>query len=796
MIMEGYTKNKVMIQREGYHMPDPENAKKKKDKKKDSFQPKTTMSMMRERAEQQWADYDIGTQTEDEMVEEIFIRAKKYERVVVRLQRIWRIANVPRAARRIWRRKFAVLLIQKRFRGIFGRAYAVLFKKLRPPAAARIQRMFRNYKSRYIRRAWKKWSFRLTRWVLPKIKRFLRNCFLSWSARHNYQANQIQKIGRGFIARARFYKMIGERYYLADEPPSYPNIKPFYKGLRQGGGGGMSGRQFHKAATNIQRIMRGRWGKRRFNSFIEAMLVKRIDIPASIKLQRIYRGYRGRLIAIQKAKELRACIKIQKRARWYVRQVWAAQVAYHKKLKLAACQIQRMYRGRLDRDIFRRRKARHWYYNIYIPAIIMVQKIYRRYAARNLISYLRNRNHAATVIQRARRNCLARREAWIKIKAMKLVFLNLTAATIQKIVRRFLARLKYPELLLKRSGRVTLAARRILRAWMNFKMAKRLQILLDDNRVNVYTARLKKILSTRELVEEDIKEMHQDIQLVKEALERIKKRAKEIDLFIIQSDMRIPKVQEEMINVTPEDALKGWAEAFGQEFEMLNHQQAMAREEMRLLNASKRARNKELNRLYWELEEAEMEINHLSMMEVEMYEALRRAEVGRIERRVNDKKNKALRLERCKWKIDSNRMNVIKRNRDGYANIVESVKKDRDLKYAMTLSYEYKQQRRDKEEIIIERLLKENGTKAGAHFKTYTEYAGGIQATYDKALENAMELLRGFTLDERARRIKETHKEAIAAKKKMMGGQFAALKEQFQDPRTGNYIGPPTDMTL
>lgn len=203
--------------------------------------------------------------------------------------------------------------------------------------------------------------------------------------------------------------------------------------------------------------------------------------------------------------------------------------------------------------------------------------------AGQIISTMKKRVHAAKVIQRSRHACLMRREAMITIKAMRLVYFNNVAATIQKIIRRFLARLKYPGMILNRNGRLQLAAKKIMRAWVNFKYAKRLQILLDDNRTKVYTARLFKIRSVRIGIEEDIKEIRVDAGYTGEVINKIKIRMKEIDQFIIEADMRIPIIQMDMAKLTQEDFEKGWAEAYGHEYEMLNHQSSLAKEEMRLM---------------------------------------------------------------------------------------------------------------------------------------------------------------------------------------------------------------------
>ena len=157
-----------------------ERKRRGEDEHVDTFQPVTGMSKMRKAMEDKkgYADPDVGTQTEAEMMEELYISARKVERAAIRLQRIRRAAILHRSVKTIWKRKYACIHIQRMVRGKLGRMYAVLLKKLQPVAAARIQRLFRNKKSKRIVLAFQALTYRLTRYVLPKIKRFLRNCFL------------------------------------------------------------------------------------------------------------------------------------------------------------------------------------------------------------------------------------------------------------------------------------------------------------------------------------------------------------------------------------------------------------------------------------------------------------------------------------------------------------------------------------------------------------------------------------------------------------------------------------------
>ena len=68
-------------------------------------------------------------------------------------------------------------------------------------------------------RIWKWAVYRLTRVILPKIKRFIKNSFLSWSYRRQKYAIKIQTVIRKFIAVNHYYRKFGYRYYYLNVFP-------------------------------------------------------------------------------------------------------------------------------------------------------------------------------------------------------------------------------------------------------------------------------------------------------------------------------------------------------------------------------------------------------------------------------------------------------------------------------------------------------------------------------------------------------------------------------------------------
>jgi len=171
---------------------------------------------------------------------------------------------------------------------------------------------------------------------------------------------------------------------------------------------------------------------------------------------------------------------------------------------------------------------------------------------------------------------------------------------------------------------------------------------------------------------------------------------------------------------------------------------------------------------------------------METTEGLRRAELAIIDRDVNFKRSRDIRREKSHWRIVSDRKRVIQRERPRFQAIVAATQTGRDLKYASTVSYERHAREWDVEQLLQEKLLAEDARKQDEENKpkTYLEYGGPVQSTYDRVVHNSLDLLRGMTLDERARRLREQAKAKEVKKRKATKGQFGALKEENELRRT------------
>ena len=144
-----------------------------------------------------------------------------------------------------------------------------------------------------------------------------------------------------------------------------------------------------------------------------------------------------RRLEIASANVIQGCV------RRCLARIWAAKRAYAALLRRSATQIQRMYRGKIDRERHAKRVAKQWYECVYIPAIIFVQSKIRAYHARVFVRHLRRRVVAAILLQRLYRKYRKRLEVLARWRAMRLVKLNAAAIIMQKYLRRMFARMRY-----------------------------------------------------------------------------------------------------------------------------------------------------------------------------------------------------------------------------------------------------------------------------------------------------------------------------------------------------------------
>ena len=747
MVMRQFEMNKQLIQKEGARMKE----SKLRRGNTNSNIPMTTGTLLRAKADaaKNAASYDVGCSSEAEMFEEYVIHAKRIERLAIRLQRMWRMRYVHFAMRKLWIQPFAAIQIQRRVRGRFARLYVNLLRSLAPVAKKRIVVAYRAWRTRERLKAFFALVKKATEVISPILKRFVKKLYTSWIRTHNRAARTIQCLIRMYIARTKFYKLLGARFVPTVVVPR---------------------------VVQIQSLLRGVWARRRVESMVSSRLHQWVDIPAAIKIQSLVRGIAGRKIFYRKKLEHYHSIIIQK----YVMRLH--RVLIYKRLRrvmlerYCATQIQKIYRGRLDRELVQHRRHARWYRFSFIPAIIRTQAVVRKRIAQKFVTALKAANRGALTIQLAHRCYKARIIYNEKLSERKKRFLNQHAACIQKVIRGYLAKQLFKSKLMDAVGKRFVAARVIMKAWVNFCSRRRFDSLMGEQRAKLYRARAKKMSDLRQEIFEDVNEIVTDLDNAAKTYASADKRQQDINEFLVESSIRMSNLEKMMETISMDDIEKGWGEAYGLEYEQLNNQSALGREEARLRKIQMKKTESERVTLTAELEDTELELDSATLMEVDAYEFLRRQEIGTIQERLDRIRNREIRLERCKWKIPSTRVQVIRRNKGYFEGMDKDVKQGRSMQYASTVDYEKRKKRWDEEHINLRRNQRQAYKQLTSEAYKYENYATSIQDAFNDVTANTMSLLRGITLDERVRRMTESTKEEEKTKKKKRGGLTAALK--------------------
>ena len=418
-----FRENKSLIEHEGNRNHVEEAAEKaRKDAERKArgktsplsthFQPVTGMSKMRKAMEDKkgFADPDVGTQSEAEMMEELYISARKVERAAIRLQRIRRAAILHRSVKSIWKRKYACIHIQRMMRGKLGRMYVELLEENGTGGGCTLPTSISQQEGQAYRISFPSIDLPLTRCVLPKIKRFLRNCFLQNIEKFFQRAVRVQKVLRMWLVKNRMAKLKASKKLLVWH-------------------------LFGKSTTTF-RLSRSRESfeaisRARFKTFIEGVLVEKVDIPASIKIQKRWRGAMGRKIAERKRYERRCQLLLQRVCRAFVHRIWAAQMAQAKLEIDSATAIQRIVRGRIDRVLVGYVRYARWYAEKFIPAVIKTQSVVRAFHAKSYVKRKILEIRVPTSVKMREKSTSTSRDAplW---KAAREKFIFNTAAVIQK----------------------------------------------------------------------------------------------------------------------------------------------------------------------------------------------------------------------------------------------------------------------------------------------------------------------------------------------------------------------------
>jgi hypothetical protein len=151
--------------------------------------------------------------------------------------------------------------------------------------------------------------------------------------------------------------------------------------------------------------------------------------------------------------------------------------------------------------------------------------------------------HATLTLQRRYRAYKHRLYIIAKWKSLLNANKHICARSIQKIIRGKFARGLFARMKLVRKGKITSAAKIIIRAWVNFKHAKRLQFLLDSHRVEMYTKKYERITKIRAGIQQDRVEIQEDIDYAKSAIQACRVIIAKNEVFIVEVNLRLPRIK-------------------------------------------------------------------------------------------------------------------------------------------------------------------------------------------------------------------------------------------------------------
>ena len=153
------------------------------------------------------------------------------------------------------------------------------------------------------------------------------------------------------------------------------------------------------------------------------------------------------------------------------------------------------------------------------------------------------------------------------------------------------------------------ASRIIMRGWIRYRDGRRYRAVKEAWEVEQSAETLMDLDEERAEILEDLDDIELDIQARERSMRRVNKRIKEILHFNEQVALRLPKVEWEVDHPGPKDIQQGWYEAFQDEFERLHNQSRMAREEMRLCKVKNRMIQSELDMLWLEREDVQIDLD-------------------------------------------------------------------------------------------------------------------------------------------------------------------------------------------
>ena len=655
------------------------------------------------------------------------------EQLAVRIQHIFRKTLLTRALYQNNQRKLAITYIQSRIRGQIGRAYTTLFAKVASLSATSIATRHRMV----IATRCKVHRGMLMRDAASKIQSYTRRhhayCYVNWLQQNWKNAAKLEFGARQILILCQFKLWLFRRIRV--EPMSVFQEDPLL---------------FALAPARIAARLRGNLGRTNFVRKLSANVVHRVVNPARSLLQRFMRGCIGRYLALNTAQKNKSATRIQQVIRGHTKVVWRKRTCYLTLKSNSVIQLQKVARGHLDRIFVQLKNNETNRIRLYMILLPRLQAYVRGIKARQIAMRLRILIVCSNRVQRAWCQYSLRIEARHAYNK-KLLRIHTHASTqITSRLRGLFARKRCSSMRHATAGHRFKSARTILRSWLRYRSVSRFAVLKEEWQVENSTRTLMAWHSLRDDVHQDMEDVRADIKSTRRARSWARKRVRDLRSFIAEAELRLPKVQSQIIALDTVDIDKGWDEALKNEWERLTSQLAMAVEEKRLVKIQASRCDTQLLDLQLEYEDIELDIDDVAMREQAEFEFLRRLEIQHAEVRAESSWIARVRHERMRWRVRNVRMHVLKRERKTMADLFVMALQRRELALSSTLSA-YKQHRLFTS-ALHEASRKDRAMRSKLLNEVTIDEASAVsklRTTYDAVLSGIVPILEGGGLEMR-----------------------------------------------
>lgn len=499
-----------------------------------------------------------------------------------------------------------------------------------------IQAVYRSHVSREKTKAMKKEMINACLKIQPLIRGYLSRKFAEWIKYNHDNGVKIQRVFRGYLGRKRV-KMKRQIDY---------RVKILIP-----------------AATSIQRQWICHRARVHFKQLMKQHYHDTVVVPSAIEIQRVYRGYLGRLKVDYQRLLNKAARKLQLCWKAYLRGKWRELIMIAQRKTRSATRIQSIGRGYLARKFFKRRLKKWRFIHIITPAAVRLQSLYRGYRGRIYAREFSHQTDAADTIKNLWRNynkILQEKHMW---EDLQREFRASKATVIQNSFRYYLANKKVSAMILSRRGREIKACIVLQAAWRGYYQRVRVNELRKMLRIEIFARTLSQYNEEGEMIQFDSIDAGNDLKHVMKTLGKNDKAIKALKKQCLEWEHRLPEIEKELASMDVEDEERGWTEAFETEKEVVFFSFGLGKEDilghkMRKKNLLERQEELEI-----ELEDLDTDFDENMSREINTLEELRLLELNRGKEMHQLDQAQKKRKQINRWRVKSTRKKVIRKQR-------------------------------------------------------------------------------------------------------------------------------------